>query len=149
MRVVAHRGRAHPLDRNQAFLVPELAHVEVALDRVRPFGRDPAQKDVAGRLSKALALDDALAVMLELRRRGVGLEHRGPRLLDLKKQGVPLVTSDEQGDPGAGAHAPRHRDLAGCVNERVGVEDVAALVLERRAIAADHVAQASLGSLQL
>ena len=78
------------LHEHGALPVPQLADVVVGC--LAAAGRVvPPQQDVPVRLHQSLPLDDPLAVAAELTRRGVRLQHRGGRLLDLQDQRVLVV----------------------------------------------------------
>src|SRR3954452_13351403 len=106
--------RAHALDVRRDLPVPELAAVEVALPAVETFvDPHPAEHDVARGLHQALALHDALTLVLVAARAGERLEHRGLRLLELEEQRILIVTAQEQDDPRPRANAAHTDDLAG------------------------------------
>ncbi len=149
LRVHAHRAGRHRVELGGSLLIPELAHVEVALLRVRADGGEPAEHDVAARLGQALPLDHPLSLVRELGRRGVWLEHGRLRLLDLEEERVLLVAADEQGDPGAGADAADTDHLVRRVDEAVLVVEVAVLTVQRLAVLLHHVLQPGLRRLQL
>src|SRR5260221_12124328 len=65
----------------------------------------------------------AIALMLEPARRRIGLEHRALCFLDLQEKRVALVPSQQQDDPGAGAHAAHPDHLEGGVGKTVAVEE--------------------------
>ncbi len=67
-------------------------------------------------------VDDALALMVVLARRRIGLEHRALRLLDLQEERVAVVATEHQHDPGAGADAADADHLERGVDEAVAVE---------------------------
>ena len=89
-----------------------------------PERRQPAEQDVAGGLHEPLALDHPLAVVAELARPGVALEHRGVGLLDLQEQRVLAVTAHHQHHPAARPDAADPDHLAGQIDEPVPVEEV-------------------------
>ena len=64
-------------------------------------------------LGQPLALDHAMALVVELGRRGVGLEHGCLCFLYLQEQRVVVVAADQQRDPGPGPDAADADDLAG------------------------------------
>ena len=115
---------AHRREVDRRLPVPELPHVEVVLLAVEALAALPAEEDVAGRVRDPLAADDPLAVVLELARAQVGLEHRRLRLLRLQHERVLAVAADEQEYPRARADAADAHDLAGHVDEPVGAEEV-------------------------
>ena len=108
--------------------VTELAHVEVL-----PLHGRPAEEQVAGGLHEPLAGHHAATVVGVGAASGVGLEHRGLRLLHLEEQRVEGGTSLQEHDQRPRSPTlPTPHDLAGDVDEVVLVEEVAAVVGERR-----------------
>ena len=65
------------------------------------------------------------------------LEHRRGRFLDLQEQRVLLVAALEQDDEGARADAADTHDLAGGVDDLEALEQVAAVILQRRPVGAE------------
>ena len=90
------------------------------------------------RLHQPLALDHPLAVVFELARPDVGLEHRGLGLLGLQEEWILPVATDHQHHPGAGSDASDPDHLAGKIDESVAVEEVAPIPLEAFAVAAEQ-----------
>ena len=129
--VCGHPCRRHHLHHGRALLIPELAHVEVPFLAIGALRRQPAEENVARGLSQPLALDDALTLLGELRRRRVRLEHRRLRFLDLKEEGVILVAADQKRYPRPGPDAADANYLARNVDQPVAVEQVPAVRLER------------------
>ena len=97
---------------------------------VKALASLPAQEEVDRGMRDPLTPDDPLAVVLELARAQVRLEHRRPRLLRLQYERVLPVAADEQEYPGARADAPDADDLPGHVNELVCPEEVAPILVE-------------------
>ena len=91
----------------------------------------PAEEDVAHRLHRALAGDDALTCVLVRAVADVLLEHRCLRLLDLHDHRVVAVATEQERDPRMRADAPDSDHLAGEVDERVPLEEGAPLVVQR------------------
>ena len=71
--------------------------------------------------------------------REVVLEHRRGRLLDLQEQRVLLVAALEQHDERPGADAADTDDLAGDVDDLEPLQQMAPVVLQRRAVGAELV----------
>ena len=115
-----HLVAAEDLDPGRDLDVPELAEEEVASSPAR----GPAEQHVAGRLHEPVAVHDPLAVVGEVARGGVGLQHRGARLLDLEEERVPLVGHQQQ-HPAHGAHAADADHLDRDVLDLVAVEQQA------------------------
>src|SRR5437588_11210177 len=90
----------------------------------------PAQEHVAHSLVQALPADDALAVLRELTFTQIRLEHRRLRLLHLQDERVLPATADKQQHPGTCADTSDTHDLAGHLDETVGLEQVAPVLLE-------------------
>ena len=103
--------------------------------RNRSSGETSAQpRRCAGGLHHPLALHDAFAVLLVAALRQMVLEDRGSRLLDLEEQRVLVVTTLEQGDERPRADAPDPDDLAGHIDDLELLQQMAAVVLQRRAV---------------
>ena len=93
--------------------VPELADVEVVLPAVEALAALPAEEDVARRVRDPLAADDALAVVLELARAQVRLEHRRLRLLRLQDERVLARRGRRAGIPTRACRRCRRRRPCG------------------------------------
>ena len=102
-----------------------------------------------GGLHQALALDDALAVLLVLARAEVRLEHRRLGLLELQEQRIVVVAAEQQQDPGAGPDAADADDLAGRVDVAEPLEQLSAVAGQGRAVVADEVRSVSSSGLML
>src|SRR5690348_16780393 len=102
----------------------QLADVEV----VRLAGQSDtalrAEEDVGRGLVHPLAADDALAMVRELARSQVELEHGRLRLLGLEHEWILAVTSGEQKHPRSGSHTPDADDLACHVDKPIRAEEV-------------------------
>src|SRR5262249_26306610 len=108
-------------------------------DAVEPGDALPAEQDVARRLHQALALDDALAVLVELALAEERLEHRGLRLLELEEQRVALVATEHEYEPGARPDAAHPVDLARGVDVPEPLEQLPAVARQCAAVGAeDH-----------
>ena len=81
----------HHVHRCGALPVPQLADVEVPLLAIEPRRSEPTEKDVARRLCQALALHDALPLVLALARRRVWLEDGVLGLFHLEEQRILIV----------------------------------------------------------
>src|SRR6266540_1028732 len=102
------------LDVDRGLPVPELAEVEVVRPAVELFvGVNPAQEDVARGLHHALAHRDSLPVCGERASPEQWFEHRRLRLLDLEKERVAVVATEEQHQPGACSDTPDADDFSG------------------------------------
>ena len=99
----------------------------------------PAEEDVARGLHQPLAVDHALARGSRRRSRpAYGSRTDGWASLTWRNSGSPLVAAEQQGDPGARADAADADDLARHVDEAVAVEQVPAVVRQRRPVAAQE-----------
>jgi hypothetical protein len=96
----------HLLDLGRRLPVLQLAAVVVVA-----FDAQPAEEDVTAGLHQPLPDDDALAVVGELARARVLLEHRRLRLLDLQKQRLVTDAAEQQRDPGLRPDAADPDDL--------------------------------------
>src|SRR5262245_39263257 len=97
--VKIHFGTAERLNSNADFDVAQLA------DEVMAFGSlCPAEEHIARRLHQTITIDDALTVILESARTGVGFQHRLARFLNLEEQGITLTCHIEK-HPTLGADA--------------------------------------------
>src|SRR3954467_6796410 len=94
----------------------------------------PAKEDVAGGLHHALALYDALTVLLEAALGQVLLEHRGCRFLDLQEQRVLVVAALQQDDEGAGSYTSDTYHLPCHVDDLEAFEEVSPVGLQRGSI---------------
>src|ERR1044072_3208184 len=130
----------HSVDVSGALAVPELTHVEVAFSSVDPEGLAPAEEAVAGGLHQPLATAHTAPAMAEGALAGVGLEHRGLRLLRLEEEWVAVVAAGEQDDPRPGPDASHADHLVGQVTEAVGLQQLPPVALERLGIALDDLA---------
>ena len=90
----------------------------------------PAEEHIEGRMGKPLPAHHALAVVGELARAEVGLEHRRDGFLHLQHERIAAATPDEQQHPGTGADAADADDLAGHVHEPIAGEQVAAILVQ-------------------
>ena len=91
----------------------------------------PAEEDVRLGLGEALALDHPAPVARVHARLQVVLQHRGAGLLDLQEQRILAVSTLEQDDQAASAHAAHADHLDAHVHRLVPVEDAAAIVGQR------------------
>ena len=108
----------------------------MAVDAVEVLGAQPAEHDVGGGLGQALALDDALAVVVELACAEERLQDRCLSLLELEEQRVLVVASHHQRDPRAGADAADADDLARRVDVAEPFQQPPPIARERLAIGA-------------
>ena len=90
-------------------------------------GAQPAEHDVRGALRQALALDDALTVVVELARAEERLEHRRLGLLELQEQRIAVVAPEQEHDPGARSDAADTDHLARGVHVAEALEQVSAV----------------------
>ena len=123
---------AHHREIDRRLPVPQLADVEVVLLTVEALAALPPEEHVADRLIHPLAAYDPLAVVVELAGAEVGLEHRRLRLFHLQDQRVLAAASDEQEHPRARADAADADDLARHLDEPIGLEQIAAVLVEAR-----------------
>ena len=100
----------------------------------------PAEEHVDRRLGEALAPYDAFAMVLEHARTQVGLQPRRLRLLHLQHQRVSPIPAGEQEYPCACTDAPDADDLARHVDEAVGPQKMAAVLVEAGGVGVKRLA---------
>ena len=123
-------------DLRRTLPVPQLANIVVRRN-LRELRGVPAEEDVSVGLDQPLAFDDATPMVAVAAGPGVRLQNRRLRFLRLQEQGVLVVSTDQQDDPGSGAHAADPDDLVGDVHNPVLLDQVTTVRLQR----ADVVAQ--------
>src|SRR5580704_137503 len=97
----SHLGRAERLDGKLDLDVPELADIVVASSP----SLGPAEEDVACWLDEPVTVHDTLSVVREDALPRIGLQDRGPRLLDLENERISSASHQEE-HPARGAYAP-------------------------------------------
>src|SRR6266852_925490 len=133
------------LDVDRGLPVPELADVEVVRAAVELFLRvNPAEEDVARGLHQALTHHDSLPVCRERTSPEQWFEHRWLRLLDLEKERVSGVATEEQHHPGACSDTPDADDFSGEIGVAETLNQRLPLGWKRSTVAAEERAEERL-----
>src|SRR6476660_8625037 len=127
------RGR-HVLDDDRPLHVAKLAPVEEAV-LFNTLG--PPEEDVTRGLHHPLAINHALARLLEATLRKVVLEHGPGRLFDLQEERVLLIPALEQHDERARPYAPDADDFASDIDDLEAFQEMATVVLQGAPVGAE------------
>ncbi len=119
---------------DRALAIPELAHVVVFPLAIQAGHPAPTEQHVAGGLYGTLALDDALAVLLEFALAQKAFEDRLLSLFHLQHQRVVLVGALHDDYPSARAHAADAYHLVGHIDWFVFAHKQLLVGVEGRAV---------------